>query len=249
MTRYDADTCGALSKAGRRSSASHPSMRCEASSIVTRGLRVAPRSATPTAIFRNPLTFAVLERVVLPAAAARRRRKRRNVRRGRSLAAGQEAYSLAMLMNERRGADAGRLSYRIFATDRSPEQVALAREGRYPAAALLTVTGRRAQECFDRDGDTVAVKEALKRGIEFSVFDLLDGDGCCPPDSIYGDFDIIFCANLLLYYAPAVQRAILDRLSTCLAQDGCLIVDETERNILFRQCYHEIHPHAAIFRR
>jgi chemotaxis protein methyltransferase CheR len=204
-----------------------------------------------SAFFRNPLTFVVLERLVLPRLQRDMEQRARKSLRvwSAACAAGQEPYSLAILMDERGSAESGGLPYRIFATDRSEEQIALACAGQYSSAALRQVTMQRVESYFGRSGDVYTVREHLKDSIEFSVFDLLDTESCCPPGSIYGDFDVIFCANLLMYHTAEIQLRILEKFSHCLAAGGCLIAGETERNILSAHRYREVYPHSAIFQR
>ena len=68
--------------------------------------------------------------------------------------------------------------------------------------------------------------------VEFTVYDLLDEKTVCPPESIFGDFDLVYCSNVLLYYRPEVQALILGKVRRCLAPGGYLITDETEGRIV-----------------
>ena len=47
---------------------------------------------------------------------------------------------------------------------------------------------------------------ALKDRVSFSVYDLLDESSSCPPASIYGEFDLTVCSNLLFYYRPELRQ-------------------------------------------
>jgi chemotaxis methyl-accepting protein methylase len=109
------------------------------------GLRVAHSE-----FFRNPLGFALLEQVVLPGLARARKADGGGKIRiwSAACAAGQEAYSLAILMNELVGERQNGLSYHIFATDVSPLQLALAAEGLYDPASMLNVRAKHLEACF-----------------------------------------------------------------------------------------------------
>ncbi|MBL0226536.1 MAG: protein-glutamate O-methyltransferase CheR [Geobacteraceae bacterium] len=200
--------------------------------------------------FRNPLTCAVLERMVLPAVALQRTSSRRHEIRvwAAACAGGQEAYSLAMLLEEL-VAGKEKLAYRIFATDVSEAQVQEAMRGEYAAAALNNVNLKRAGRWFRREGDRYAVLPELKKNIEFSTFDLFrDGIGC-PSASIFGDFDLVVCANLLFYYQEPFRATILAKIGHCLTAGGYLVTGETERDIIKRYHYQELFPPSAIFKR
>ena len=71
--------------------------------------------------FRNPLTFAVLERVILPALVLQiKSTGRKEIRIWlTACAAGQEAYSLAILLEELNNGNTHNFAYRLFATDKT----------------------------------------------------------------------------------------------------------------------------------
>lgn len=198
--------------------------------------------------FRNPLTFAVLEQIILPALVLKKRKSKRKEIRvwSAACAAGQEAYSLCMLLEELETGGNG-ISYRIFATDQCESQVNDARNGCYQAEALNHLTLKRAGEWFTKTGGTYTVKPVLKKNIYFSGFDLFSEELCCPPESLFGDFDLVFCANLLFYYKNEYRKLILEKAEKCLADGGYLITGETEREILIRNNFREVFPESAIF--
>jgi chemotaxis protein methyltransferase CheR len=198
--------------------------------------------------FRNPLTFAILELIVLPGILLKKKNaKRKEIRIwSAACAGGEEAYSLAILLEELKNGDADKYTYRIFATDQSASQVNEAMQGRYAAAALSNLSLKRAGEWFTRQGDVYAIKPKLKEHIDFSTFDLFDEELSCPPTSIFGDFDLVLCANLLFYYKTEFRKCILEKAGNCLAADGYLVTGEVEREIVMRN-FREVFPQSAIF--
>lgn len=200
--------------------------------------------------FRNPLTCAVLERIVLPALVLKKKpASGRELRIWSSAcAAGEEAYSLAILLEEHVAGNEN-FTYRIFATDQSDVQVNKARTGEYAAAALSNLSLKRAGEWFTRQGDVYTVKPELRKHIEYSTFDLFSDGSGCPVGSIFGDFDLVICANLLFYYTEQFRDAILAKIGHCMAAGGYLVTGETERDIVMRHNYRELYPQSAIFKR
>jgi chemotaxis protein methyltransferase CheR len=186
-----------------------------------------------SAFFRDPLTFALLETQVLPDLVEKGRKTGRRGLRvwSAGCAAGQEAWSLAMLLDELAASPDRHATWRVFGTDLSEPALALARAGNYATAELGNVRLRHLDACFTRQGDGFAVAARLRERVEFAVYDLLDTATSCPPTSIFGDFDLVLCCNVLIYYRPAQQRRILDKLLGCLAPGGYLVTGETERRI------------------
>ena len=204
-----------------------------------------------TEFFRNPLTFAVLERILLPSIVLKRKNtKQKEIRIwSAACAGGQEAYSLAMLMEERINEGKNKLNYRIFVTDQKGSQVNAAQEGRYAATDLNNLNLKRVNQWFTSNGDTFTVKNELKKYIDFSVFDLFNDQLSCPPASIFGDFDLVICANILFYYKPEYQKKILEKIGGSLALDGYLVTGETERDVILKQDFGEVFPQSGIFQR
>lgn len=186
-----------------------------------------------SAFFRNPLTFALLETQVLPALAEKARKSGRSGLRvwSAGCSTGQEAWSVAMLLDEMAASPERLPTWRIFGTDFCEPDLALARAGVYAAAELGNVRLRHLDTCFTRQGEGFAVAANLRERVEFTVYDLLDTANSCPPTSIFGDFDLVLCCNVLFYYRPAQQRRILDTLLGCLAPGGYLVTGETELRI------------------
>lgn len=194
-----------------------------------RSLRV-----TYSDFFRNPLAFALLEQVVLPTFLDGNGGSVRGEVRvwSAACAAGQESWSVAILLDELVEARESRVSYRVFATDVSEPDLAQARTGAYPAAALGNVRWRHLDRAFSRQGDRSTIVPRIGARVEFSLYDLLDETTTCPPPSIYGGFDLVLCSNVLLYYRPEAQRRILDKLRRCLTPGGYLVTGETERHLV-----------------
>ena len=200
--------------------------------------------------FRNSLTFSILERIILPSIALQKRNTNQKEIRiwSAACAAGQESYSLAMLMEELKNGDSEKIKYRIFATDQDQSQVIEAQKGHYFADALKNLSLKRINQWFTQQGDTYIVKQELKTNIDFSEFDLFSEQLGCPPASIFGDFDLVVCANLLFYYKPEYQKIILEKTGDCRANGGYLICGETERDILIRHNFQEAFPQSGIFK-
>ena len=202
--------------------------------------------------FRNPLAFALLEQVILPALVA----DKAGAAQGGEVriwsaacAAGQEVWSVAILLEDLARAQDRSIPWRIFATDLSAGELAQARAGVYSAAALGNVRLRHRDGLFCRQGESFVIAPATRARVEFAPYDLLDKSTKCPPSSIYGDFDLALCSNVLLYYRAEAQRFILEKLRRCLAPGGYLVVGESERQIVADVGgFRAVAPPASVFR-
>jgi chemotaxis protein methyltransferase CheR len=184
--------------------------------------------------FRSPLSFALLEQILLPALIEEKNRTGEPEIRiwSAGCAAGQEAYSIAMLMDELTALNKKSVAYRIFATDASEPDLLLAKQGFFSSSAVQNIRLKHIRKYFTQVGETCSVNAALRDRIDFSVHNLLDAHSSCPPTSIYGEFDLIMCSNLLFYYRPAVRQFILNRFHRCLSSKGYLVTGEAEREIV-----------------
>ena len=202
--------------------------------------------------FRNPLTFALLEQLILPSLVATKGATDPTELRiwSAGCAAGQEAWSVAILLAELAAARDGPVPCRIFATDVSEPALALARRGDYDRAALQNVPLKHLQRYFVGQGEAYALIPALKSWVAFSTYDLLEERTACPPASLYGDFDLIFCCNLLFYYRTDVRQRILDKVWKALAPGGYLVTGEVERDFVAKhEGLRAVAPPAALFQK
>jgi len=200
--------------------------------------------------FRNPLTFSVLESIVLPEMVFRKRNNNSKEIRiwSAACAGGHETYSLAILLENLIGQN-DKMRYRIFGTDQDETQINKARLGEYCKDCTGNIRQKQLEKWFVPTGNSWSVIPELKKHIKFSVFDLLSKQYSSPPDSIYGDFDLVMCANVLFYYKPEVQKIIMDKIRESLADDGLLVTGEAEREILKTGKFKEVFPQSGIFRK
>ncbi len=194
--------------------------------------------------FRNPLTFAVIEQLILPGIAEHKKKSGGEIRVwSAGCATGQEAWSLAILLEEL----AVPVPYRIFATDLADPDVA--RAGVYRAEAVGNVRSRHLTKYFSKQGDEFSIVPRLREWVDFSAYDLLDSSSMCPTASIYGGFDLILCCNVLFYYRPEARQRILDKANCALSSGGYFVTGEVERTMVSgHREFRAVLPPAAVFR-
>ena len=84
---------------------------------------------------------------------------------------------------------------------------------------------RRMVTWFDQDGDDFVARPALVRLVSFRRNNLVAD----PPP--YGQFDVILCRNVLLYFASATRKLVFDQLAGALRPGGVLILGAGETTI------------------
>lgn len=207
---------------------------------------------TYSTFFRNPYTFLILEKFIFPQILREHQHEKRNEIRiwSAACAAGQEPYSLAILLEQLKENVSSTLPYRIFATDQSNNMLEKARRGSYHRENLQNLPLKFFDQWFTPNkGNEYQIDEKLSGNIDFSNFDLLNNEMECPAASIFGNFDMVCCANLLIYYKDEMRKRIIGKLIHCLKPGGFLVCDESEREYFFRYGLKEIHPECAIFQK
>jgi chemotaxis protein methyltransferase CheR len=202
--------------------------------------------------FRDPLAFAMLEQVLLPRLVQEKEQSGSAALRvwSAGCAAGQEAWSIAILLEEHNAERERPVPFRIFATDSAEASLAQAAEGVYDIATVQQLRLKHLRKYFAVTGDACRIAPALKARVDFSAFDLLAVGASSPAAGIYGDFDLILCCNLLFYYRPEVRQRILDKICRALRPGGYCVTSEAEREIVARQTgLHAVAPPVAVFQK
>lgn len=130
---------------------------------------------------------------------------------------GQEAYSLAILVDALICEIQADFDYQVLATDICASAIEHAKRGCYDSRALASLTGYRRTDYFsDR-----CVIGRLRRRLSFKVHDLFDA---APVDTV----DLISCRNLLIYLRPDYQADILELMAHHLTPSGLLFIGASE---------------------
>lgn len=142
-------------------------------------------------------------------------------------ASGEEAYTLAILLDGLR-TRLGETQVLVFATDFDRAALDRARRGSYERSALLETTLGVLDEYFAPTGDRYTVRPELRDRVTFAEADLTSDHEVAPAESIFGDFDVILCRNVLIYMAATLQVKVLCKLASALAADGLLALGPAE---------------------
>ena len=139
---------------------------------------------------------------------------------------GEEPYSLLMAMfgkDRGNGKRLARTDLRVLATDLSTEILAAAQAGRYALDTASGIPMALRGSWVKRDGDMAEVHPLLRERCAFRKLNLLE------PWPIRGQFDAIFCRNVMIYFDQPTKERLQTRLADQLAPGGFLYIGHSER--------------------
>jgi chemotaxis protein methyltransferase CheR len=179
-----------------------------------------------TAFFRHPSQFEALEDTILPELVRLHQQERSGPMRLWSAAcsAGDEAYSLAILIRETIEPRHPRMDYEIVGTDIDTAVLEEARAGRYRKRSVRNVPPAYLRDYFDRSGEAFVVDPAIRDMVEFRPLNLTDAQDM----RRMRNFDLIMCANVLIYFNETSKKDVLRGLYRSLRPGGYLFVGGSE---------------------
>jgi len=175
-----------------------------------------------TSFFRDTRPFDIFKDVVMAHMKDARNTQRKVRIWCAASSSGQEPYTLAILLKEA-AADFPGWNFEILATDISHEILEQAREANYSQFEVQRgMPIQLLMKYFTQNGDLWTLNDDIKRMVKFDYFNLLD------PLSPLGQFDIIFCRNVLIYFDEQTKSQVLNQMAQQIAQDGFLFLGGAE---------------------
>jgi len=174
-----------------------------------------------TCFFRHASSMQLVKEAVLPDVICRRK-----VFNAWSVACstGEEAYSLAMLIDNFVSGLDGKAQFSVTGTDISLPSLRQARAGRYPERRLKDIPGMfRDEYCTPVTQGQFGVADHLRKRVCFAQLNLRDVER-----APMGGMDLVFCQNLLIYYDRDRRLEIVNSLSEFLSPGGVLVLGPGE---------------------
>ncbi|SCY19103.1 CheR family methyltransferase [Desulfoluna spongiiphila] len=139
--------------------------------------------------------------------------------------AGQEVYSMCILLEEEGMDD----RVQVYATDFNELILQRAKEGIYPMDLVREYTAnyqKAGGDCsfsdyYTADYDNVIMKRSLKENVLFSSHNLVT-------DGVFGEMNLIFCRNVLIYFNRELQNRVLNLFYDSLCPGGFLCLGSKE---------------------
>lgn len=177
-----------------------------------------------TSFFRDKKPYALLKEKLLPDWQANFGKKRGQLNIWSSACStGQEVYSIAITLMEYFKGDSFNHNIKIKASDISDSAIVKASSGRYSNYEVSRgLNAAQLNKYFTREDSCWKIKDEMRSMACFEKMNLLQ------PKLEYGRFDIIFCRNVAIYFSKPDRRRLFESLSSCLNNNGVLIIGATE---------------------
>jgi two-component system CheB/CheR fusion protein len=198
-----------------------------------------------TQFFRDTEAFAALETKVVPELFVSKSTVNGVVRVWvAGCSTGEEAYSIAILLQERMEALQQSYVVQVFATDIDSRAIAIARSGIYPLGIAADVSPVRLSRFFSAEpgGQAYRVHKGIRDMLVFSEQDLVSD----PP---FSKLDLISCRNLLIYFNAELQQRLMPLFHYALNPQGKLFLGSSEGVGEFTDLFNTLDRKAKLFER
>jgi two-component system CheB/CheR fusion protein len=157
-------------------------------------------------------------------------------------ASGEEAYSIAILLDEARRRCNYTGNIQVFATDLDHAAVHKGRRGWYPEAVAADISPERLSTYFIPENNGYRVVQRIRETVLFAEHNLLQD----PP---FVDVDLVSCRNLMIYLDDVAQEQVLSVFHFSLRQGGWLFLGSSENIDSARRLFRVESDRHSLFRR
>lgn len=196
-----------------------------------------------TSYFRNPDVFEALQQQVIP-----------GIFEGKSpgglirvwvigCSTGEEAYSIAILLQEHMEKVRQNYKVQIFATDIDDHAIMQARKAVFPSGISADVTEERLRRFFvyNPDLNVYTVHKHIRDMIIFSEQDVIKD----PP---FSKIDLISCRNFLIYLDKEMQKKLMPMFHYSLNAGGYILLGTSESIGDFSDLFDTLDRQAKIYK-
>jgi two-component system CheB/CheR fusion protein len=195
-----------------------------------------------TNFFRDPEAFASLKTEVLPDLISRNREDGALRIWVPGCSTGEEAYSVAMLVQEALEEANTNRQIQIFATDLDRNAIEKARHGAYIENIAADVSSERLRKFFFKEGNLYHIKKDIREAIVFAVQNVLSD----PP---FSNLDLLVCRNLLIYLELKAQQKLIPLFHYTLREEGVLFLGTSESVGRFVDLFETVNRKFSIYRK
>ncbi|HIJ81565.1 MAG TPA: PAS domain S-box protein [Desulfuromonadales bacterium] len=197
-----------------------------------------------TSFFRDPEAFAALETTVIPGLFD-------DKPAGTPIrvwicgcSTGEEAYSIAILLQEQMEKLKKNFKLQLFATDIDSRAIDQARSGIYSASIAADVSAERLARFFtvENDGGSYRINKMIRDLLVFSEHDV-------NKDPTFSKLDLLSCRNLLIYLNADLQKKLIPLFHYSLNPGGTLFLGTSETTGDFLHLFSTIDRQQKLYQR
>ncbi|MCJ8313691.1 MAG: protein-glutamate O-methyltransferase CheR [Saccharospirillaceae bacterium] len=151
---------------------------------------------------------------------------------------GQEPFSISMAFDEYKNKHPNfNLNFNTFATDLSSKVLESAKKGIYHELAIERGLSKSAKQKYftEMDDGYWKINTEMMKNVKFESINLKDNL------SRAGQFEVIFCRNVLIYFTNELKREILVKLHKQLKPGGYLFIGAGESMLDLSDYFELIH--------
>lgn len=155
---------------------------------------------------------------------------------------GEEAYSMAIAIDQVLEEMKRRVDVKIFATDLDKVHIDIAARGLYPADIEHDVPKPILEKYFVRSDNGYTVNTRIRKQIVFARHNITKD----PP---FIKKDLVTCRNMLIYMNPVLQQKVYAILLYSIRVNGFLFLGSSEHANYIRTHVADVHAKSKIFRK
>lgn len=195
-----------------------------------------------TKFFRDKAAFEVLAKDILP-----------EIIRGKedgdllkiwicACSTGEEAYSIAILVNECMHRANKQLEVKIFATDVDEASVEIAGRNSYPLSVAKEIPAPLLKKYFVKDRKAYSIIPSIRKQIVFAKHNVIKS----PP---FIKNDLVTCRNMLIYMNTLLQQKVIATFHYALVKNGFLFLGPSENAAGIKEGITEISSRWKIYQK
>ncbi len=178
-----------------------------------------------TSFFRFPQQFEALRKFIIPEIIEGKLPTNRQFRVwSAGCSTGEEPYTIAMTLMDS-GLEGLGYNLEVMGTDVSTNALLRAKQGVYPARALLSVPSSVSSRFFEPTAHGHRVTDRVRKLITFQYHNLIKEPY---PLALMGNWDVIFCRNVTIYFRLESTRRVVDNFYESLNPGGYLFIGHSE---------------------
>jgi two-component system CheB/CheR fusion protein len=155
---------------------------------------------------------------------------------------GEEAYSVAILIDHYLQQTGKELDVKIFATDIDEASLEVASRNVYPEAIAKEIEPELLEKYFIKEGQYYSVVTHIRKQIVFARHNVIKA----PP---FIKNDLICCRNMLIYMNALLQQKVLSTFHFSLNQGGFLFLGSSETASAIKEGMHELSSKWKLYRK
>jgi len=177
-----------------------------------------------TSFFRNEPQLTVFERQILPGLLDARSDSKRLRIWSAACSSGEEPYTIAMLVHRTLGVRLADWRVEILGTDISQKVLDIAHGGKYTDYSIRATPELVKKRYFRQEGPRWTISDEIREMVCFEIHNLNDRLAA----RRHGQWDVIFCRNVLIYFDDDMKNRVIDTFAENLADDGYLFIGHAE---------------------